>query len=189
MEALIQLMNGFGTALAPMNLAFAAIGVMLGTAVGVLPGIGPAMTLALRRLEAAIHPYHQARFLAEIRRALEEVQASLAGLHAARTEADAERLRGLEPLVAAMEAHGYGRALTERPGEPPGAQPGDRGVGGLLGGLGGMGAGRSSSRCACSRTCSPSTGSRRWRTTRTPCSQPCAASRRARRPATRPLCS
>lgn len=47
----------------------------------------------LRRLEAAIHPYHQARFLAEIRRALEEVQASLAGLHAARTEADAEQER------------------------------------------------------------------------------------------------
>ncbi|KGJ04521.1 tripartite tricarboxylate transporter permease [Paracoccus sphaerophysae] len=47
MEALIQLMNGFGTALAPMNLAFAAIGVMLGTAVGVLPGIGPALTVAL----------------------------------------------------------------------------------------------------------------------------------------------
>ncbi|MCY0458583.1 hypothetical protein OVV71_26830, partial [Klebsiella pneumoniae] len=42
---------------------------------------------------AAIHPYHQARFLAEIRRALEEVQASLAGLHAARTEADAEQER------------------------------------------------------------------------------------------------
>lgn len=47
MEALIQLINGFGTALAPMNLAFAAIGVMLGTAVGVLPGIGPALTVAL----------------------------------------------------------------------------------------------------------------------------------------------
>ena len=47
MDALYQLLNGFGTALVPMNLAFAAIGVMLGTAVGVLPGIGPALTVAL----------------------------------------------------------------------------------------------------------------------------------------------
>lgn len=47
MDAFIQLMHGFGAALAPMNLAFAAIGVMLGTAVGVLPGIGPALTVAL----------------------------------------------------------------------------------------------------------------------------------------------
>ena len=40
-------MQGFGTAMDPMNLAFAAIGVLLGTAVGVLPGIGPALTVAL----------------------------------------------------------------------------------------------------------------------------------------------
>mgnify|MGYP002716954075 FL=1 len=47
MESLAFLMQGFGTALDPMNLAFAAIGVLLGTAVGVLPGIGPALTVAL----------------------------------------------------------------------------------------------------------------------------------------------
>ncbi len=47
MDALFQLLNGFGDALAPMNLVFAAIGVLLGTAVGVLPGIGPALTVAL----------------------------------------------------------------------------------------------------------------------------------------------
>ena len=47
MDALIQLIQGFGTALQPGNLMFAAIGVMLGTAVGVLPGIGPALTVAL----------------------------------------------------------------------------------------------------------------------------------------------
>ncbi|NYI46355.1 putative tricarboxylic transport membrane protein [Nocardioides aromaticivorans] len=41
------LLEGFQTALTPENLFFAAIGVLLGTAVGVLPGIGPAMTLAL----------------------------------------------------------------------------------------------------------------------------------------------
>src|ERR671914_3120583 len=47
MEALSDLLNGFATALTPTNLAWAALGVLLGTAVGVLPGIGPAMTVAL----------------------------------------------------------------------------------------------------------------------------------------------
>ncbi len=42
-----MLMQGFATAATPMNLLFALIGVLLGTAVGVLPGIGPAMTVAL----------------------------------------------------------------------------------------------------------------------------------------------
>src|SRR5919112_217546 len=41
------LLDGFATALTPMNLLYAVIGVVLGTAVGVLPGIGPAMTVAL----------------------------------------------------------------------------------------------------------------------------------------------
>lgn len=41
------LLEGFQTALTPENLLFALIGVLLGTAVGVLPGIGPAMTVAL----------------------------------------------------------------------------------------------------------------------------------------------
>ena len=47
MEALSDLLNGFATALTPVNLGWAALGVILGTAVGVLPGIGPAMTVAL----------------------------------------------------------------------------------------------------------------------------------------------
>ncbi|MBA0052680.1 tripartite tricarboxylate transporter permease [Streptomyces sp. AJS327] len=47
MDALSSLMDGFGTALAPVNLMWAAIGVLLGTAIGVLPGIGPAMAVAL----------------------------------------------------------------------------------------------------------------------------------------------
>lgn len=42
-----MLMQGFATAFTPMNLLFAFIGVILGTAVGVLPGIGPAMAVAL----------------------------------------------------------------------------------------------------------------------------------------------
>lgn len=41
------LLQGFATALHPMILLYALIGVTLGTAVGVLPGIGPALTVAL----------------------------------------------------------------------------------------------------------------------------------------------
>ncbi|MBL8929227.1 MAG: tripartite tricarboxylate transporter permease [Kineosporiaceae bacterium] len=41
------LMDGFATALQPIYLLYALVGVTLGTAVGVLPGIGPAMTVAL----------------------------------------------------------------------------------------------------------------------------------------------
>jgi putative tricarboxylic transport membrane protein len=47
MDALNELIGGFGTALTPENLLYAFIGVLLGTAIGVLPGIGPAMTVAL----------------------------------------------------------------------------------------------------------------------------------------------
>jgi putative tricarboxylic transport membrane protein len=47
MDALTQLLTGFETALTPVNLLYALIGVVLGTAIGVLPGIGPAMTVAL----------------------------------------------------------------------------------------------------------------------------------------------
>jgi len=47
MDILNNLMQGFATAATPTNLLFACIGVLLGTAVGVLPGIGPAMALAL----------------------------------------------------------------------------------------------------------------------------------------------
>src|SRR4051812_14175791 len=41
------LLQGFAEAATPQNLMYAVIGVLLGTAVGVLPGIGPAMTVAL----------------------------------------------------------------------------------------------------------------------------------------------
>ena len=47
MESLSFLADGFLVALQPSNLIFALIGVFLGTAVGVLPGIGPALTVAL----------------------------------------------------------------------------------------------------------------------------------------------
>src|SRR6188768_1893417 len=47
MENLGLLMDGFGAVLTPENLLYAAIGVLLGTFVGVLPGIGPAMAVSL----------------------------------------------------------------------------------------------------------------------------------------------
>jgi putative tricarboxylic transport membrane protein len=43
----LALMEGFATALQPVYLLYALAGVFVGTAVGVLPGIGPAMTVAL----------------------------------------------------------------------------------------------------------------------------------------------
>ncbi|GGI86680.1 tripartite tricarboxylate transporter permease [Deinococcus wulumuqiensis] len=47
MDAWQALLGGFGTALSPLNLLYALAGVTLGTLVGVLPGIGPALTVAL----------------------------------------------------------------------------------------------------------------------------------------------
>ncbi|MFI6323958.1 tripartite tricarboxylate transporter permease [Nonomuraea sp. NPDC050556] len=47
MSSFQLLMDGFASALTPVNLMYALIGVTLGTLVGVLPGIGPAMTVAL----------------------------------------------------------------------------------------------------------------------------------------------
>lgn len=47
MDNFTNLLAGFGTALQPEYLLYAFLGVLVGTAVGVLPGIGPAMTLAL----------------------------------------------------------------------------------------------------------------------------------------------
>ena len=47
MDSLDLLMGGLEAAATPENLMWAAIGVLLGTFVGVLPGIGPAMAVAL----------------------------------------------------------------------------------------------------------------------------------------------
>ena len=47
MDSFGLLVDGFASALTPAHLAYAAIGVLLGTAVGVLPGVGTAMTVAL----------------------------------------------------------------------------------------------------------------------------------------------
>src|SRR3546814_5096392 len=47
MDTLALLLHGFDVALTPINLMWALIGPILGTAIGILPGIGPALTFAL----------------------------------------------------------------------------------------------------------------------------------------------
>ena len=47
MELLDHLALGFGTALSPENFFYCFLGVLIGTFVGVLPGIGPTATIAM----------------------------------------------------------------------------------------------------------------------------------------------
>ena len=47
MDMFAGLLNGFSVAITPINLLFAFLGALIGTAVGVLPGLGPAATIAL----------------------------------------------------------------------------------------------------------------------------------------------
>jgi TctA family transporter len=47
METLANLVLGFEQALTPINLAYCFGGVLLGTLVGVLPGLGPTATIAM----------------------------------------------------------------------------------------------------------------------------------------------
>jgi len=47
LDAFHGLLNGFALAITPTNLLFCLIGSVLGTAVGVLPGLGPAATISL----------------------------------------------------------------------------------------------------------------------------------------------
>jgi putative tricarboxylic transport membrane protein len=47
MDIFNQLMGGFATAATPINLMWAFIGCVVGTAIGVLPGLGPAVTVAM----------------------------------------------------------------------------------------------------------------------------------------------
>jgi putative tricarboxylic transport membrane protein len=47
MDTFAGLLQGFAVALTPQNLLYALIGVTLGTAIGVLPGIGPALTISM----------------------------------------------------------------------------------------------------------------------------------------------
>jgi TctA family transporter len=47
MDILANLATGFATALLPLNLVYCFVGVLLGTLVGVLPGLGPVATIAM----------------------------------------------------------------------------------------------------------------------------------------------
>jgi putative tricarboxylic transport membrane protein len=47
MDILTSLLHGFSIALTPTHVLFCAMGVLTGTLIGILPGIGPAATLAL----------------------------------------------------------------------------------------------------------------------------------------------
>src|SRR3954470_12575036 len=47
MELLQHLALGFGVAISPVNLLYAFIGCLVGTLIGVLPGIGPVATIAM----------------------------------------------------------------------------------------------------------------------------------------------
>jgi putative tricarboxylic transport membrane protein len=47
MDIFSNLILGFGVAVSPIHLLYAAIGVMLGTLIGVLPGVGPTATIAM----------------------------------------------------------------------------------------------------------------------------------------------
>ena len=65
MDTFAALAHGMAVAMQPMNLLYALIGVFLGTAVGVLPGIGPALTVALLlpvtyKLDPALQAAHAA---------------------------------------------------------------------------------------------------------------------------------
>ena len=47
MDVLSGLMQGFAVALQPMNLLWCFLGVVLGTVIGVMPGLGPPATIAM----------------------------------------------------------------------------------------------------------------------------------------------
>src|SRR6185503_9506702 len=47
MDAFSSLVHGFSIALTPLNLLWGFLGVTLGTFIGVLPGVGPALTVAM----------------------------------------------------------------------------------------------------------------------------------------------
>jgi putative tricarboxylic transport membrane protein len=62
-----QLLGGFATAATPINLLWAFVGCALGTAIGVLPGLGPAVTVAmLLPITAQVEPTASLIFFAGI---------------------------------------------------------------------------------------------------------------------------
>lgn len=67
MDVWTQLLGGFATAATPINLLWAFLGCALGTAIGVLPGLGPAVTVAmLLPITAQVEPTASMIFFAGI---------------------------------------------------------------------------------------------------------------------------
>lgn len=67
MDIWTQLLGGFATAATPVNLLWAFVGCALGTAIGVLPGLGPAVTVAmLLPITAQVEPTASMIFFAGI---------------------------------------------------------------------------------------------------------------------------
>ena len=67
MDITSQLMAGFATAATPINLMWAFVGCAIGTAIGVLPGLGPAVTVAmLLPITAQVEPTASMIFFAGI---------------------------------------------------------------------------------------------------------------------------
>ena len=62
-----QLLGGFATAATPINLLWAFVGCVIGTGIGVLPGLGPAVTVAmLLPITAQVEPTASMIFFAGI---------------------------------------------------------------------------------------------------------------------------
>jgi putative tricarboxylic transport membrane protein len=67
MDITSQLLAGFATAATPINLMWAFVGCAIGTAIGVLPGLGPAVTVAmLLPITAQVEPTASMIFFAGI---------------------------------------------------------------------------------------------------------------------------
>ena len=67
MDIVNQLLQGFATAGTPINLLWAFVGCAIGTAIGVLPGLGPAVTVAmLLPITAQVEPTASMIFFAGI---------------------------------------------------------------------------------------------------------------------------
>ena len=47
MDVVSGLLHGFSVALQPLNLLWCFVGVLLGTIVGIMPGLGPPATIAM----------------------------------------------------------------------------------------------------------------------------------------------
>ena len=121
MDTLGLLAHGLAGALQPINLLYALIGVTLGTAVGVLPGIGPALTVALLlpvtyQLDPTGLADHVRRHL--LRRHVRRLDDLDPAQHAGRERLDRHRARGQQDGAQGPRrpgaGHGGDRLLRRR---------------------------------------------------------------------------